>query len=316
MRRNLKFRNYKITKLQNRQSGYVLIALMLMVALAAIAMLTVLPDLKQQIERDREEELQHRGTAYMRAIQHYYKKFNKYPTRIEELQNTNQIRFLRKKYKDPVTGKDFKILHQQDVHLNNGPVLGAPVGAPTPTTGPPPTPVSSPTQQSQGGDDENDSNQGSVPAPTGTPKAPPSKGGDEGESDSDNSQAGGGNAGSASSEGSAGSPAAAPSTGFSGPVFGGGPIMGVVSLSKKPTIREFDKKNHYNDWLFIYDPTSDRGGLLKGPWQTPTTGGLGGNGLGQPVQNMQPGPGSPPQPQPQSPPQSQPGPPQNQENEQ
>jgi hypothetical protein len=42
----------------------------------------------------------------------------------------------------------------------------------------------------------------------------------------------------------------------------------VASISKKQTIREFNDKNHYKDWLFIYDPTSDRGGLLVGPWQT------------------------------------------------
>jgi hypothetical protein len=27
----------------------------------------------------------------------------------------------------------------------------------------------------------------------------------------------------------------------------------------------FYQKNHYNDWLFIYVPQADRGGLLTGP---------------------------------------------------
>ena len=49
-------------------------------------MLAVLPEIGQQIKRDREEELCHRGTAYMRAIQHFYKKFGRYPTRMEELE--------------------------------------------------------------------------------------------------------------------------------------------------------------------------------------------------------------------------------------
>ena len=73
---------------------------------------------------------EHRGTAYMRAIQHFYKKFNRYPARVEELENTNNVRFLRRRYTDPMnfdkaTGKekDFKFLHQQDISLNNGPVL-------------------------------------------------------------------------------------------------------------------------------------------------------------------------------------------------
>src|SRR5208282_4525985 len=84
-----------------------------------------------QIKRDREEELRHRGSAYMRAIQHFYKKFGRYPSRIEELENTNNLRFLRKRYTDPMnvdreTGKekDFKLMHQADISLNNGPVLG------------------------------------------------------------------------------------------------------------------------------------------------------------------------------------------------
>jgi hypothetical protein len=50
-------------------------------------------------------------------------------------------------------------------------------------------------------------------------------------------------------------------------VFGGGPIVGVASTSKVESIREFNKKNHYNQWQFIYDPASDRGGLLSTPNQ-------------------------------------------------
>src|SRR5208282_6218748 len=53
------------------------------------------------------------------------------PSRLEELENTNNLRFLRKRYTDPMnvdreTGKekDFKLMHQADISLNNGPVLG------------------------------------------------------------------------------------------------------------------------------------------------------------------------------------------------
>src|SRR6266849_544561 len=134
MRNSLKLRNYKIAKLQNPrhcQRGYMMITLMLALALITIGLLTVLPQIGQQVRRDREDELRNRGTAYMRAIQHFYKKFGRYPSRIEELENTNNLRFIRKRYKDPInrdpaTGheKDFKLLHQTDINLNNGPVLG------------------------------------------------------------------------------------------------------------------------------------------------------------------------------------------------
>ena len=46
----------------------------------------------------------------------------------------------------------------------------------------------------------------------------------------------------------------------------------MASTSKDKTIREFNKKDHYNQWQFIYDPTSDRGGLLMTPNQPPLTG--------------------------------------------
>src|SRR5580704_6220740 len=48
----------------------------------------------------------HRGKQYTRAIQLYYRKFNAYPPNIDALVKTNNIRFLRKRYIDPVTGKD------------------------------------------------------------------------------------------------------------------------------------------------------------------------------------------------------------------
>ena len=73
----------------------------------------------------------------------------------------------------------------------------------------------------------------------------------------------------------------------------------MASVSKATTIREFNRKYHYNDWLFIYDPSSDRGGLLNAPVQPDLNKGLG--GTPPPVQpNAGPGGqgGQPPQPGP------------------
>ena len=38
---------------------------------------------------------------------------------------------------------------------------------------------------------------------------------------------------------------------------------------RKDTIREFNHKKKYNEWQFIYDPGTDRGGLLMTPNQPP-----------------------------------------------
>src|SRR5262249_10321593 len=113
------------------ERGYILITLLLFVALIAIAAVVTLPVVAFQVKRDREEELIHRGVQYSRAMKHYVKKFGRYPTRIEDLENTNQVRFLRRRYKDPFTGKDFKILRMGDVQMMGGPgLVGGGLGNP------------------------------------------------------------------------------------------------------------------------------------------------------------------------------------------
>src|SRR5258705_12916819 len=120
------------TTAQPRQSerGYILLMLMLFVTLLAIAAAVVAPSIAFRVRRDREEELVHRGVQDSRAIRRYVKKTGRYPSRLEDLENTNNIRFLRKRYKDPVTGKDFKLLHVGEVQLTSAPgIAGAsPIG--------------------------------------------------------------------------------------------------------------------------------------------------------------------------------------------
>jgi hypothetical protein len=43
-------------------------------------------------------------------------------------------------------------------------------------------------------------------------------------------------------------------------------IVGVTSYSNHKTIRVFTKKNHYYQWQFVYDPTTDRA-IMTGPNQ-------------------------------------------------
>jgi type II secretory pathway pseudopilin PulG len=282
-RRGLRLAKLQITnyKSQIHERGYMLITLMLALALITIALLTVLPEIGQQIRRDREEEMRNRGTAYMRAIQHFYKKFGRYPSRLEELENTNNLRFIRKRYKDPInrdpaTGqeKDFKLLHQTDISLNNGPVLGQIPGQSLPGQG---------GLQGQGG--FGGAQQGGLSglqgalgafgAQAGGLKQTGSAGTQNSASgDSGNPSSGDSSGNSSDTEGNSNSAGTSPSTsntnsnsgsGFNGPTFGGGPILGVASASKAKSIRVFYEKNHYNDWLFIYVSQADRGGLLTGP---------------------------------------------------
>jgi type II secretory pathway pseudopilin PulG len=214
------------------ERGYVLLTLLLFVSLLVIAAAAMAPSIGRQLKRDREEELIHRGIEYRRAIRAFAKHTGQFPLSIDQLENTNGVRYLRKRYKDPITGGDFRLLHMNDI---------AATGARLDTASPPPDqsasaatsdPSAVGTQAATSADASADLN--------GTPKPPD------------------GRASQTSS-------AFTSSTARSGTDFGGGVIFGVVSSSAKQSIREFDHKNHYNQWLFFYSAIYDGSVEVKGP---------------------------------------------------
>jgi type II secretory pathway pseudopilin PulG len=292
-------------KRRESEGGYILITLMLFVALLIIGSMVAMQTLAFEVQRDREEELVHRGVQYARAVRKYYKKFGTYPATLDSLDNTQNLRFLRKHYKDPVTNQDFKILRMTDVHMSIGPgIAGAqalggnvpglagalgqngafgqngalgPNAAQVASTlaaaqsalgGNSASPFSSPNLNSNAGQ-----NPDQVGAGTNTPSNPNSP---ASVNDPGNGQNGQGN------DPNANSPFVTASGKPAGGSAGGAPIVGVVSTSKKETIRVFAKKNHYNDWQFVYDPNSDRGGLLNAPVQPGLQ-----QGIAAPTQNGQ-----------------------------
>jgi type II secretory pathway pseudopilin PulG len=247
------------------EDGYVLLTLLLILALMVIFAAAITPSITFEIRRDREEEMIHRGVQYARAIRAYYKKFGRYPTKIEDLENTNNLRFLRKRYKDPITGKDFRLLHFGEVKLTfsagigGGTIPGAnPVGSPGGLSGTGGFGQTS-TFGAGGALGANlTSSSGQNPQSANNP----AQGADASQSaSSQETAAPGSEGGSESSGGQA-----------TGQVFGGAAIVGVASFSKKATIREFNHKKKYNEWQFIYDPATDRGGLLMTPNQPPIMG--------------------------------------------
>ncbi len=85
-----------------RDGGYMLLAIMLMMAVMIIAATAAAPRVVQQMKRDREEEMIHRGTQYARAIKAFYKKNGRYPSSLDDL-DKGQIKYLRQRYKDPLS---------------------------------------------------------------------------------------------------------------------------------------------------------------------------------------------------------------------
>lgn len=258
------------------EDGYILLTLMLVVALMAIFTLAVTIPIKFEIQRDQEQEMIHRGVQYTRAIRAYYKKFGRYPTRLEDLDNTNNLRFLRKRYKDPLNkNQDFKLLHFGEPGVTLGGGLSIPGG-----TIPGANPIGSPNGLNGSGPGgpgfgSSGSSFGVNSSGVFSQSSGPGGSSNSGFGASSNSQTPSGPQGTNSASGSDPTQASSQARGTgqgddssSGqPLVTGGPIVGVASVSKKTTIREFNKKKKYNEWQFVYDPANDRGTLITTPNQ-------------------------------------------------
>src|ERR1035441_4332600 len=83
-----------IRRPQPSEEGYMLVAVIFLVALLTISLAVALPRISKEIQRDREVETMHRGKQYIRGIRMYYKKFGAYPPNVDALvKGTNNIRF-------------------------------------------------------------------------------------------------------------------------------------------------------------------------------------------------------------------------------
>lgn len=94
------------------QQGFALLLVFVMAAAIAISFYMALPRTTFEAQRRKEQLLVDRGQEYVTAIRRYYRKFQRFPAKLEDLENTNNMRFLRKRYVDPMTGKaDWRLIH-------------------------------------------------------------------------------------------------------------------------------------------------------------------------------------------------------------
>ena len=82
-----------------------------MAAAIAITMYIEVPRIAFESQRAREQMAIDRGLQYKRAIQLFYRKYRTYPQTLDDLETTRNIRFLRHRYLDPLTGKEWRLLH-------------------------------------------------------------------------------------------------------------------------------------------------------------------------------------------------------------
>src|SRR5690606_24410165 len=87
------------------ESGFVMVALLVAMAVSAVWMAAALPAWRQQSIREKEAELIFRGESIARAIYLYrQERGGALPPDIETLV---EQRFLRRHYLDPITGEEF-----------------------------------------------------------------------------------------------------------------------------------------------------------------------------------------------------------------
>jgi type II secretory pathway pseudopilin PulG len=202
------------------EEGYMLLVAVFLLALLTLSLSVAIPQIAKQIRRDRELEAMHQGKQYVRAIQLYYRKYRRYPPDINALDNTDGIRFLRKHYTDPITGKE----DWQPILFGQNKLPTAIGFFGLTSTGVPIAPIGS----------EGIGLPGSGIGQSGQ-STPPNT---NGNFTTTNVQSGSNSAADQS-------------------VFGG-TIIGVTIPSEKRSMLVYKKQQQYSMWEFAYDPTFDR----------------------------------------------------------
>lgn len=117
---------------KNGERGFALLLVFLMAAAVALMLYQQVPRYAFESEREKEQLLQDRGKEYVRGVQLYYTAFKKYPAKIEDLENTNNKRFLRRRYIDPMTGKEeWRLIHVNAAGQLTDSVVQKPPASPT-----------------------------------------------------------------------------------------------------------------------------------------------------------------------------------------
>ena len=250
------------------EEGFILLAAIFLLVLFTLAISVAAPRIAKQIQLDRERETMERGKQYKRAIQLYYRQFQAYPPNLDALVKTNEIRFLRQKYKDPMTGKDDwkPILFGQNKAPTAMGFFGQPLaGSATTVAGTGPSGGNGVQGASPMGGSSLFNSGGSGTGP-GTSAAPGGMGdsssgpmsGASSPMSSPMSGAGGTSTSGSSAPGSGSGSDSGSSTGSGGQTFGGAGIIGFEPGSPKQSIMLYKKKDHYNQWEFVYDPLADQ----------------------------------------------------------
>jgi type II secretory pathway pseudopilin PulG len=237
------------------EEGFLLVGVIVMVALVLLFLSIAAPVVAKDLRRERELEAVHRGQQYTRAIRLFYLKFNTYPASIEALEKTNNIRYLRQRYVDPMTGKqDWRKIGFGQAKTTVKGFFGQPLaglgGAGSLGSASGLASSQQPGQSAFGGQSGILGAQGGV----ATPGAGAGSAGTTGAGGSDSSSSGSSSFGSSSFGSSSFGSSSQSGSGSSGTGGTSGPFVGVGIPKEGASIIELNEQKDYSTWEFIYDP--------------------------------------------------------------
>ena len=125
--------------------GYVLLGVLIGVTILGIGLSAAVELWSQVLQRDREAELVFRGEATVRAIERFQR--DRPGTLPETLEELVEGRYLRRAWRDPMTGEPFRLLRAEDAVR---PVPGTAASAPPNPAGPDGPPSAGPTATAGG----------------------------------------------------------------------------------------------------------------------------------------------------------------------
>jgi type II secretory pathway pseudopilin PulG len=245
------------------ERGFTLAGALTILAIIAIFWALTLPLWARIKQRDNEEELIFRGNEYIEAIGRYHQKYGTYPPDLDTLL---KLKFIRKLYLDPMTksGK-WKVLHP-DALVQTG--AAGTINMPGGNT---PGGITD-DKDKKGGkknklglnnkDDDDDDDDEDMEDNSSNPNDPFGLKDEDKDSDEEKE------------------------------VESVGPVVGIVSRSKKESLRIYNGQDKYNKWKFVFMLQQQRGQPVPG---FPPSG-PGGNPQPGPQKNPPPKQTSPPPP--------------------
>lgn len=113
----------RVSRRRWNEAGYTYLFVMFLVVLTGLAATAVTKQWKTEIRREREAELLFRGDQIREAIGLYYQlahggSVHAFPRSLDDLikdpNSSATLRYLRRLYKDPITGEDFELVKEGD----------------------------------------------------------------------------------------------------------------------------------------------------------------------------------------------------------